>query len=63
MEMRDKVHSSVGAQDVDTSSYQVSDLDDIAFNWEDSQLDTDAVIRPGLDAHFSPTMFDDLSIS
>ena len=34
MEMRDEVLSSVGAQDLDTSSYQVSDLEDIEFNWE-----------------------------
>ena len=32
MEMRDEVLSSVGAQDLDTSSYQVSDLKDIEFN-------------------------------
>ena len=32
MEMRDEVLSSVGAQDLDTSSYQVSDLEDIEFN-------------------------------
>ena len=38
MEMRDEVLSSVGAQDWDTSSYQVSDLEDIEFNWENSQL-------------------------
>ena len=31
MEMRDERLSSVGAQDVDTSSYQVSDLEDIEF--------------------------------
>ena len=31
-EMRDEVLSSVGAQDLDTSSYQVSDLEDIEFN-------------------------------
>ena len=36
MEMRDEVLSSVGAQDLDTSSYQVSDLEDIEFNWENS---------------------------
>ena len=60
MEMRDEVLSSVGAQDLDTSSYQVSDLEDIEFNWEDSQLDTDAVFRPGIDTPFSPTTFDDL---
>ena len=43
MEMRDELLSSVGAQDLDTSSYQVSDLEDIKFNWEYSQLDMDAV--------------------
>ena len=32
MEMRDEVLSSVGAQDLDTSSYQVCDLEDIEFN-------------------------------
>ena len=34
MEMRDEVFSIVGAQDLDSSGYQVSDLDDIEFNWE-----------------------------
>ena len=61
MEMRDEVLSSVGIQDLDTSSYQVSDLEDIEFNWENSQLDMDAGIRPGKDT-FSPTTFDDLSM-
>ena len=60
MEMRDEVLSSVGAQDLDTSSYQVSDLEDIEFNWENSQLDLDAVFIPGIDTPFSPTTFDDL---
>ena len=59
MEMRDEVLSSVGAQDLDTSSYQVSDLEDIEFNWENSQLEMDAVFRPGIDTPFSPTLFDD----
>ena len=59
MEMRDEVLSSVGAQDMDTSSYQVSDLEDIELNWEDSELD--AVFRPGIDTPFSPTTFDDSS--
>ena len=62
MEMRDEVRSSVGAQDLHTSSYQVSDLEDIEFNWEDSQLDLDAVFRPVIDTPFSPTTFDDLSM-
>ena len=60
MEMRDEVLSSVGGQDLDTSSYQVSDLEDIEFNWENDQLDLDAVFRPGIDTPFSPTVFDDL---
>ena len=62
MEMRDEVLSGVGAQDLDTSSYQVSDLEDIEFNWENSQLDMDSVFRPGIDTPFSPTVFDDLLI-
>ena len=62
MEMRDEVLSSVGAQDLDTTSYQLSDLEDIEFNWENSQLDKDAVFRPGIDTPFFPTKFDDLSM-
>ena len=62
MEMRDEVLSSVGAQDLDTSRYQVSDLGDIEFNWETSQLDMKAVFRPCIDTPFSPNTFDDLSM-
>ena len=51
--MREEVLSSVGAQDLDTSSYQVSDLEDLEFNWEGSQLDMDAVFRPGIKTPFS----------
>ena len=61
-EMREEVLSSVGAQDLDTSSCQVSDIEDIEFNWENSQLDLDAVFRPGIDTPFSPTTFDDFLI-
>ena len=49
MELRDRVLSSVGAQDLDTSSCQVSDLEDIEFIWENSHLDIDAVFIPGID--------------
>ena len=31
MEMRDEVLSSVGAQDLDTSSYELTDLEGIEF--------------------------------
>ena len=60
MDMRDEVLSSLGAQHLDTSSYQVSDLEDIELNWENPQLDMDAVFRPGIGTPFSPTTFDDL---
>ena len=61
--MRDEVLSSVGAQDMDTSGYQVSaDLDDVEFYWENDQLDIDAVFRPGIDTPFSPTAFDNLDM-
>ena len=62
-QMRDELLSSVGAQDIDTSGYQVSaDLDDVELYWEYSQLDVDAVFRPGIDTTFSPTAFDDLEM-
>ena len=60
IEKREEVLCSVGAQDRDTSSYQLSDLEDIEFNWEKPQLVMDAVFRPGIDTLFCPTTFDDL---
>ena len=48
VEMREEVLSNVGAQDLDTSSYQVSYLEDIDFNWETSQWDMDAAFRPDI---------------
>ena len=62
MEMRDEVLSSEGAQDLDSSSYQISDLEDIEFNWEKSHLDMDTVFRLGIDNPFPPTTFDNLSM-
>ena len=62
MKMRDEVLSCVGAQDLDTSSYQVSDLEDIEFNWENSQLDMDAVFRPRIDTPQRIATYDDLSM-
>ena len=62
-EIRDEVLSSRGAQDMDTSGYQVSaDLDDVEFYCENDQLDADAVFRRGIDTPFSPTAFDDLEV-
>ena len=62
-EKKDEVFSGVGAQDRDTSGYQVSaDLDNVEFYWEKDQLDADAVFRPDIDTPFSPTAFDDLEM-
>ena len=48
MEMKDEVLSSVGAQNMDTSGYQVSDLDDVELYWQNDQLDVDIVLIPGI---------------
>ena len=61
-EMREEVLSSLGAQDMDTSSYQLSDLEHREFNWGYDQLALDAVFGPGIDTPFSLTTFDDLSM-
>ena len=45
---------------MDTSSYQFTNLEDIEFNWENSELDSE--FRPGIDAPFSPTAFHDLTM-
>ena len=42
----------MGAQQIDTSRYQVSDLDDIEFNWWSRALDMDTVFQPGVDVLF-----------
>ena len=54
MERRKKVLSSVGAQGIDTSWYQVSDVDNVEFYWEKDQLDVDVVFRPCRKTPFSP---------
>ena len=51
-EMREEVHSSVGAQDTYTRGYELSDLEDIEFIWEDPAVDMDSVYRPGIDTPF-----------
>ena len=61
-EMRKEVLSSVGAQYTDTSGYELSDLEDIEFSWEDPAVDVDSVHRPGIDAPFSPSISDDFQM-
>ena len=60
--MREEVFSSVGAQDTDTSGYELSDLEDIEFSWEDPAVDMDSVYRPGIDTPFSTSIFDDFQM-
>ena len=47
---------------MDTSEYQMSDLDDVKFYWEKAQLDVDAAFRPRIDTPFFPNAFDDLEM-
>ena len=61
-QMREEILSSVGAQDTDTSGYELSDLEDIEFSWEDPAVDMDSVYRPGIDTPFSPSVFDDFQM-
>ena len=44
--MREEILSSVGAQDTDRSGYELSDLEDIEFSWEDPAVDMDSVYPP-----------------
>ena len=58
--MKEVVFASAGAQDMDTSGYELSDLVNIAFVWKNPQIELDAVSRPGMSTPFSPTAFNDL---
>ena len=57
--MRDDVLSSKGAQDLDTTSYQVPDLEDNKFSWKDPAMDLDSFSRPGSVTPLSPSVSDD----
>ena len=61
-EMTEEVLSTVGAQDTDTRGYELSNLEDVEFSWEDPAVDMDSVYRPGIDTPFSPSIFDDLQM-
>ena len=60
--MREEVLSSVGAQDTDTSGYELSDSEDNEFRLEDPAVDVDSFYRPGIDPRFSPSTFDDFQM-
>ena len=57
-----EVLSSVGAQDTYTRGYELSDLEDIEFCWEDPAVEMDSVVWPGIDTPFSPSIFDDFNM-
>ena len=61
-ETREEALSSVGAQDTDTRRYELSDLEDIDFSWEDPAVDLDSVYRPGIDTPVSPFIVGDLQM-
>ena len=56
------VLSSVGAQDTDSRGYELSDLENIEFSWEDPAVDMDSVYRPEIDTPFSLSIFDDFQM-
>ena len=42
-QMREEVHSIVGAEDTDSIGYGLSDLEDLEISWEDPAVDMDSV--------------------
>ena len=61
--MRDKVFSSEGPQDLNTSGYQMCDRKDIGFQWENPDFNMDAVLHPGIETPFSASTFNDFEMS
>ena len=61
-EMREDFLAGAGAQDLDISGYELSDLEDMDFVWENPQLELDAIFRTWIDTPFSPTAFNDLEM-
>ena len=59
-EKRQEVPASARAQDMDTSGYGLSDLEDIEFFWDNPQVELDDVSRPGISIPFLPTAFNHL---
>ena len=52
MEMRYKILSRVGAQNMETRGYQVSNLEDIEFHWDDPHLNMDTAFQSDIDTSF-----------
>ncbi len=60
--MRFEVLSSMGAQELDRSGNEVSDLDDAEFPWNYPDLKIDKVFPPSLNITFSITIFNDFEM-
>ena len=61
-EMKEEVLTSAGAQNLDTSGFKLSDLQDTEFCWENPQLELHAVFTAGIDTCFSRTVFNELEM-
>ena len=61
-EEREEDLSSDGVRVTDTSNFEVSDMHDIEFHWENPELEMDAIFRSGIDTHLSLSAFDDLEM-
>ena len=61
-ELREEALSSVGAQDVDTRGYELSDLEDVEFSSEDPAVEIDSGYGLGFDTPFSASIFDDFQM-
>ena len=64
MQMQDEAFENVGPQDMNINGYQVSDLEDIEFHWEDPDFNMDAVFRSrsGIDTPFSYSISNDFEM-
>ena len=60
--MREEVLASAGAQDMDTSGYELSVLEDNDIFRDNPQVELNAVFIPGIVTPFSPTALNDLEL-
>ena len=61
-EMWEEILASAGPQDLISSDYKLSDLKNIEFSWQKSQVDLDSVFRPQIEIPSSPTVVNDLKL-
>ena len=59
---RDEKLSSIGAQEMETGGYQVSDLEEFRCHWEDLDFSMKTNLRRGVDTTCSPSTINDVHI-